>query len=56
MLFKCLLQAYVELTTLEDVLKPYVNRQSERNFEMSREYLADWDVQSPDKYAVQCYM
>ena len=41
----CGLQGFIELKALEDLLKPYLDDVSRKNFELSSKHLGEWDIQ-----------
>ena len=42
-------QAYIELSSLEEVMEVYLSEESISTFELCRLYLSEWDVQADEK-------
>ena len=39
----------MELVALEDLLAPYLDDESKRNFSLSRKHLGEWDVEGNNR-------
>lgn len=44
-----ILQGFIELVALEDILEPYLDEDSRNNFELSKKHLGAWDIEGDER-------